>query len=326
MGEVYLDPATKSSSLHECAEPFPFELPFDERAHLPDLSQKKRLDCQAKVLSSDATPKVSSAVSDQLPQKPVLEPPSSFVLAFLMGAMGVLSEALSHFNDKQEIESVREEREKTHQELIGKMKKACDQEKYVHHWGVAFKLFSWLTSTASLFAGLVLMATGVGTVGGALLFFGGLISLGNQIMQETHGWQKVAELLPGDDEQKKQATVMWMQIGIGVFCLILAGAGIVYGGFAAYGQASGAAMALFGSTITTAVGVCSIGRAVTEYLYYNRMADSKKLETRLIALEHQQDDLSEQVKTDFVKNYFELISKVFGFLRQINHSHQRAWR
>lgn len=263
------------------------------------------------------------------PRKPFLEPPKIgvFALYYILDKMGIYSESTSYYQYKQEVETNEKDRTAAHQQMMSEMQKALDKEKQSARWGVALKVFSWMTSMTSILSGAVMIATGVGAVAGAILLVGGVISITNQIMEMTRGWEKVAEILPGDDMEKKRALVTWMQLGIAVLCLILAGAGVVFGGFGAVQGALSAASNFISGVAMVATGAITIGKGVEDYHYKYRLSDAKKHEINLVRLKHQRHDLIEKMEDspDRLLNYYESLARNLGFLEEMNRAYQRAW-
>lgn len=270
----------------------------------------------------------SESSSDSM--KPILESPSveSISLGFMLDKVGIRSEHLSALDYKERLEAIQRENEEVHKLRIEELRKSIEKEKESIRWGTAIKVFSWMASFVSLLGGIIMVATGIGAIAGSLLIVGGVISLGNQLMEETGGWKKVIELLPGDDFEKKQAVVTWIQIGIAVLSLILSGAGVLIGGFSVFGEASTIANLLIGGVAAIGMGITTIGKGVEDYLYYNCLSEAKKYEKRKEELRMAREDLMDSVEEtpERLTDYYDSMARLLGFLEEINRSYQRAWK
>lgn len=279
----------------------------------------------AEKVSHDSSQSVATTTS-----KPFLPPPkmSLFALYYILDKMGLASECQSWSLNKQEITENDKETTAVHKKFLEELKVAMAKEEETERWGVMVKAFSWIGSFLAMITGAFLIATGVGAVAGALLIVGGLINIGSQIMEIAGGWKKIVELLPGDDSEKKRATIAWMQIGITLLSLIISGAGVVFGGFAQVGQGMSTAMACVGAVATAAGGATQIGFGETQKQYYDARAEAQKYEVILARLKHTKQDLMEPVEDapDRLAKIFQSLTETMGFEREINNAFQKAWR
>jgi|GEM_PF-3477667 len=254
-------------------------------------------------------------------KKPELTPPKIgvFALYFILTKMGILSDGTSNFSYKKEIECVDAETTETHKKRLDEIKEAIKKEKEAARWGVAVKVFSWIASFFGIIAGIALIATGIGAVAGAMMIAGGVIQIASQVMELSGGWSKVADMLPGEDSEKKRAVISWMQIGIAVLCLILSGVGIVCGGFSNFGEAMQMAMGVLGGIASMGYGATTIGEGVTGFFYKNRMAEIKRFDLRLAQLRHMRKDLMEKVEwgVDRLEQLFEDLARSLEFEEEL---------
>lgn len=250
-------------------------------------------------------------------KKPILERPRTgvFALYYILTKMGIYSDGTSNFSYKKEIEMVNEETTTAHKLRLDGLKLAIEQEQSAAQWGIASKVFSWIGSMVGIIAGIALIETGVGAVAGAMLVAGGLIQITNQILELTGGWKKIAELLPGDDPDKKRAVISWMQIGIAVLCLILSAAGVIWGGYSNLSEAMQTAMAVFGGIAAMGHGVTTIGEGISGFMYKDKMSDVKRYERVLAELKHKRRDLMERVEwgVDRLEQLFEDLAQALEF-------------
>ena len=263
-------------------------------------------------------------------KKPALAPPKIGVLAlyFILTKMGIFSDGVANFAYKKEVELIDAETTETHKKKLEEMKEAIKKEKESEHWGIASQLYSWLASLVSIISGIVLIATGVGVVAGALLIAGGLIQLTSQLLELTGGWQKIAALLPGEDSAKKAAVIRWMQIGIAVLCLVLAGAGTLWTGYSHVSEVLSKATQLMGAIGTMGQGVVAIGAGVSEYHHKDKMGDIMKQDRRLAQLKHMRDDLMDKVEggVDRLEKLFEDLAQALEFDEELFQADQIFYR
>lgn len=264
------------------------------------------------------------------PHKPVLERPrlGIFALYYILTKVGLISDARSHFETKQTIQLNEEETLKTHKERIEELKKVIKNEKSTKRWSIGVQVFSWFTSFLGIMTGVALIMTGVGAVAGALLMVAGLITVTNQIMQLTGAWRKLAEKLPGDDPQKKQKAILWMQIGITVLCFILSGAGVVFGGLNAVKEASQASSLVMGGVIMMGYGTTNLGEGISNYLYRNRLAQIRKHMIKLEQLKNDRKDLQEKVEHSVsrIEQLFEELAHALEFEVELFKCNQKVIR
>lgn len=286
----------------------------------PDKKKKKSISGIAATSAnkSQPTPQVySEGGTEKLMQKPSLQKPKTgvFALYYILTKIGILSDGTSNFSYKKEIETVDSETTKAHKKRLDELKEAIEKEQAAQKWGIATKVFSWIGSLIGIIAGIALIATGVGAVAGAMMIAGGLIQITNQILEITGGWKKIAELLPGDDPEKKRAVINWMQIGIAVLCLILSGVGIIWGGYSNFGEAMQTARAVFGGIAAMGHGATTIGEGVTVFMFKDKMAEVKRYDKIIAELKHKRRDLMERVEwgVDRLEQLFEDLAKSLEF-------------
>lgn len=248
---------------------------------------------------------------------PILEPPRTglFALYYILTKIGIISDAMTHWEAKQDIQSTQEEIDKRHRERIAQMQKTLAKEAQAQRWGLSIKVFAWLGALMGLIAGITMVISGVAAVSGALLVAGGVIMLTNQVLEVTGGWNKIAEALPGDDPVRKRAVITWMQIGLTVLCLILTGAGAIFGGYATVSEAMGQFMAVFGGVIMLGQGVSTVSQGIVLYQHKESIAETKRHSRHLVMLKHRREDLMHKVDDGIerIKQLFEEMVKVLDF-------------
>jgi len=288
-------PLSPSHQIHVA----PHEIALQRRQEDGDHQQQHDAKSEAieESLSSSLTSRRITADTTPWNEFPHLEPPriGVFALYYILTKLGIISDASSHWETKENIQANHQDMETLHQARLEEMKKQLEKENSSKRWGISVKVFSWLTSFMSIVTGAVLMITGAAAVAGALLVAGGVVSLTNQILEVTGGWEKIAGALPGDNPEKKRSVVLWMQIGISVLCLILSLAGVLFGGWHYVKDAMSQFMGVFGGMIITAQGVSTIGQGISLYLQRESMAHNRDYLRRLTQLRYQREDLSEKM-------------------------------
>lgn len=254
-------------------------------------------------------------------KRPLLNPPKVgvFALYYILTKMGIHSDGTSNFAQKKEIELLDTETNETHKKRLDELREVIKKEKENAQWGIAAKIFSWIGSLVAIISGIALIMTGAGAVAGAMLICGGLIQITSQILELSGGWKKISELLPGDDSEKKRAVLSWMQIGIGVLCLVLSGAGVLWGGFSNFGETMQTAMRLIGGIGTMGSAVTTLGVSVTSFFYCNRISEVKRYELELAKLKHKRKDLMERVEhgIDRLEQLFEDLARTLEFEEEL---------
>lgn len=263
--------------------------------------------------------------------KPILERPRTgiFALYHILTKIGIYSDGMANFSYKQEIETVNGETTEAHKMRLEALKIAMEKEASSSRWSVAAQVFSLIGSLIGIAAGIALIATGVGAVAGALMIAGGIIQICNQILEVSGGWKKIAEILPGNDPDKKRAVISWIQIGIAVLCLILSGIGVVFGGGIQVAETSSSLSTTLISTCSmTGQGVTSIGEGVTLFMFNNKMSDVKRYDKVLAELKHKRQDLMERVEwgIDRLEQLFEDLSQALEFEEELFRADQMVNR
>ncbi len=299
---------------------FPLYIKIDEKEE----GRRQGARDTAKAISKVKKKKVTWSASRQhtyhyqKPSKrPELEPPrlGIFALYYILSKLGILSDAASHWEAKEDIQKNQEELDKLHKLRLEEMQKAIKSEDKTKRWSISTQIFSWMGSFMAIITGVTMIMSGVGAIAGAMILTSGLFMLTNHILMITGGWDKICDKLPGDDKQKKKAVVTWMQIGITVLCLILSGAGGIFGGFGAVGEAMQHFQAVFGGIMMLAGGISSIGQGVTTYQHRNRMAEGLRYKRKMEQLKHKQEDLFEKAHAgvDRIHQLFKELSRALDF-------------
>jgi hypothetical protein len=263
-------------------------------------------------------------------KKPELTPPKVgiFALYYLLTKIGLLSDGASNFAYKKEVELIDLETTEIHKKRLEDIREGIKKEQETVRWGVAAKVFSWITSLIAIITGIALIATGVGAVGGAMLIAGGTLQIANQVMELAGGWKKVAEMLPGDDSEKKRAVISWMQIGIAVLCIVLSGAGVIWGGTANFLESMQTAMGFLSGMAIMGHGVTTIGEGIAGFMFKDKLADIKKFDIQLARLKHMRQDLMDKVEwgVDRLEKLFEDLAQALEFERELFQADQMLYR
>ncbi|MFZ0566328.1 MAG: hypothetical protein WAM28_09110 [Chlamydiales bacterium] len=262
--------------------------------------------------------------------KPRLAPPQIgvFALYYILTKIGILSDGASNFSYANEVSYLDRELTATRQKRLEELKAALSQEQSACRWSIAYKVFSWLVSMLGLLTGAAMISSGVGAFGGAMLMAAGIIQMTNQIMEITGTWQKIAAKLPGDDPDRKRAIISWIQIGITVLCLILAGSGLLFGGFNRVQQVMGEIsmnLLLFQAIAQIGQAITSFGVGLTSSKYLDKLAEVRKYDIKLEKLKYNRRDLIERVDWGInrLEQLFEDLARVLGFYTELFRAEQR---
>ena len=300
----------------------------DQQQQQEQREQQKKKRTIDKIQASCAA-KAESNSGDFKQKKLQLPPPGadSFALMFDLEKLELLGESHSFAESKEEIKALDIETTAIHKMMMEEMKDAIKNQKSAKTWGVMASVFSWLGSITAMITGIALIATGVGVIAGSLLIAGSVITISNQIMQMTGAWGKVKDLLPGDNDEEKQAVINWIQIAITIFCLILAGAGIIFGGFSQLGEAVSSAMQLIGGGAAAAGGITALAQGIHDFLQRDHLGEAKIYESRIASLKHRREDLMETVDDgpERLEHIFDFLARILGLRDEINASYQAAW-
>lgn len=259
-------------------------------------------------------------------QKPQLAPPKLgiFALYYILTKIGIFSDGASTFANKKEIEILDVETTETHQKRLKEMQVSIEKERSSSRWGITVQMFSWMGSLFGIISGVTLIITGVGAVAGAMLIAGGVIQITSQILQITGGWSKIADLLPCGTSEQKRAAISWMQIGIGVLCLILSGAGAVWGGFSNFGEGMAIASRMIGGIAMMGGGIATIGQGISGFMFKNTLAEVSRYDWLLAQLKHRRQDLMEKMEEgiDHLEKLFEDLANSLEFDVEIHKADQ----
>lgn len=269
-------------------------------------------------------------ISSDFSKKPVLEPPRMgiYALYYILTKIGLVSDALSHWEAKQTLMSNDEQLQKLHKERLEQLEKNLKNEKACERWSVATKVFGWVASFMGLVTGCALMLTGVGAVCGALLVAGAVIGLCNNLLEETGAWQKIAEKLPGQDPEKKRAIISWIQIGLSVFALTLSAAGGICSGWTVLSEAMNNFMAVFGGVAMIGSSISTIGQGVTLYLHKDRLAYFRQNAFDLTQIKNDRQDNLDKAEAGLarLKQLLEDLGKILDFENELFRSSQTILR
>jgi|GEM_PF-2421170 len=236
-----------------------------------------------------------------------------FCVYYILTKLGFFAAAANHHVNQQNIKALDQESTKIRTERIEELRELHAKAKITNRWGLLTKVITWFTSITTILTGVTLCLTGAGAFAGGMLVLAGLISLTNQLLEITGGWQKIAEEIGGDDPEKTRAMIMWMQIGITVLCMVLAGGSAVFAGFDVLKGAMGTIASSFNIAATIGIGTVIICKGMTEKEYWDRMAYVKKHDRQLREIKHRREDLMEISQTAF-ENTTELMESFHRIL------------
>lgn len=264
----------------------------------------------------------------QAPELPAPELPSFFGLYFMLDKLQIQSESSSYGFARQEIDELDKRLEKVHQDRIEQLKKARTKEKQVERWSIFAKTMTIMASVSGIFSGVALIATGAGAIAGAMLIVAGIFAISTQIMELTGGWNKVADLLPGDDVDQKRGIISWLQIGVAVFSIILSVVTFIFGGFFTLSESMKIVMQAFNGIVSIAQGVATIGAGSISFQYKNRLANINEFDMALTELRYMREDLMELIEStaDRMEKMIEYIGETLSIQKEIFKSQEMVWR
>lgn len=300
---------------------------WNERTHEREKGnqQEQQEDSKEEEKIASVRGKVSSSTRNQedlmAAIKPQLRPPKLgvFALYYILTKMGLTSDSLSSFSCRKELELVDAETTMTHKLRLACMEEAAKKEQSVARWDIATKTYSWMITIIGIVTGGILIATGVGAVAGALLIAGGILQLTNQILEITGGWIKIADLIPEESPEKKRAIISWIQIGIAVLGLILAGLATVWGGYTHLGEAMQNAMYAISGIGYIAYGVTLIGTGIVNFTRYEKRSETMQHKIKLAQLKYERQELMEKLELGLerLEQLFENLTQALDFEREL---------
>lgn len=283
--------------------------------------EKQRPSKKIKVIRIDATTSAGSSHQDT----GNVHHRYSFVTGVIEGIalslcitkLSLRSEQLSIAGTKEKIEAIDGESSDIRKARLKTLAEANKKEKACKKWSIMTKVMSWLISATTLVAGLALMATGAGVGAGALLFFGGFLSITNQLLEITGGWNYFASKLD-TESAKSRSIIMWIQVTITSLSIVLAGAGAIFGGISAMKEAFTTAQMLFAGIANAGVGTLMISIAIINKDFYQKQAKIKSYEKDQELLKHERSDLFEI----FEKHAEETEDIYSSYIRMMKMHHQ----
>lgn len=289
----------------------------DQGQHQEEKEEKLRVAKNANVAANNGDSRTQQNTQSNKIKKPELKRPKLgiFALYYILTKIGIWSDSTSNFSYKKEVELIDFEMTETYKKRLDEIREGVKKERENVRWQIAMTVFSWIGSITAIVAGITMLASGVGAVAGAMLVVGGLIQIGSQLLEITGTWRKIADILPGEDSEKKRAVINWMQIGIAVLCLALSGFGAIWGGFSNLQEAMSLAMSAIGGVVATAHGAATIGEGISKFMHKNKLADIKKYDIKLTRLKHTRHDLMEKMDwgVDRLSQLFEDLARALEF-------------
>lgn len=282
---------------------------------------------QEKATHSSSKPFLPAPVAN-----PLYSSVSVFYMFLQMIKDSMESESGSFTNSKKQIEKDDLEMQELVRTEAVNRREAAEKEKQANRWGILAKIASWFANIFSIVAGVVICATGAGALAGGMLIAAGVVGLGSQIMETAGGWKKIKELLPGDDDSKKEAVCTWIQIAISVLGLILAGVSFGVGaggpGISVLGSALTTVFSTLGGITQGATAIAGLGTTVNKFLFNDKLVDAKKVEKEIIYRKYLREDAQHSLDLSLQRllEYFQMLSKHFLHLEEMFHADQSIIR
>ena len=270
---------------------------------------------------------------NSLLEKPELEPPqlpklTLFAFVFILDKLRILSESYSYQVSKEDLKAMDEELNLAHNERLEFLKTSKEKEKQVEKWTIFSKITIIMTSLTGVVSGIGLIATGAGVVAGTLLLVAGVLNIASQVMDVTRGWNQVAELLPGDDLEKKRAIVSWIQIGITALSLMLAAVTFIVGGYATLSESMKIAMKAVGGITLAGQSLASVGIGVSSYRFKHGLADLQENNSTLFYMRALRQEVMEIVEglAEHLEKMLEYLNENLSLQRETFKVEQMSWR
>jgi len=293
-------------------------------------TKKRNCDFDAvSLFNSDYIPTTNFNDDVIIGDKPSLDAPQLdlFRLCFVVDLLCLKAEEKSYLSSKAEVASIDEKTKVCHAKKIEALHKAIKMEKQSYRWGIMQKTTGWVASMTGIILGATLIATGAGAVAGSLIMAAGVVTLTMSVMEVFGVWQKVTDLLPGDDPEKKRAVTMWIQLGVAVFCLGAGVVGMIFGGgLSSVQESMGAVMQVFGGIATCAGGVGTLGRGVSDYRFKNKLADSKGFELQLELMQNEREDLLDLLENgvERLEKFYEMMGSTLKLYKKVFYAQESA--
>lgn len=236
---------------------------------------------------------------DKVPKSgPKLPPPrlGMITLYYVLTKLGLISDARGLASEKQELDALDESRQALFKERVEEIKKAQKDAQANKRWSVAKQIFYWALAFTGLITGIGLIVSGGALLAGSLMLAGGLLAVTNQIMMTTGAWEKIIEKLPGENPEKKKAVVFWMQMGITVLALVLAGGATTCAGYAQVGQMVGSLQQMSMAGMASGYSICMLGIAITQSRHKQKLAEIKRREKKLAEVEFIRTDIVDSMR------------------------------
>lgn len=201
--------------------------------------------------AADSHPQPTAAGEGYVMKKPTLSPVRR-ILAVNQEVLA-LSEKMLEGNITQ-IGDFRIELSELTQKQAERMHESLKHHEKSRFWGILAKIGSVILSAASVVFGVTLISTGAGVVMGGAMVAAGLAAIANVAMDETGGWDFVAQQMFRENQEHRILFRALVPAAVGVVCGLatLGGTGI-----------AGAALGIGGRLATVAQVAGSLAVGIT---------------------------------------------------------------
>ncbi len=286
-----------------------------------DVVKRRQTDFDAVDLTEEYNPVCRFEDDFVLGDPPLLDAPRPLdKLCYLIDLQLLRAEEKSYGFAREEATDIDRRNKTFNEKKIEAMHEAIRKEKQYKRWGTLQAVIGWVAPMSGIVVGGALIFSGSGAVAGSMILASSVIALTMSVTETFGLWQKLTNLLPGDDPDKKRAVMMWTQLGVAVFCAGVSGVGMMCGGgFSAIKESMGAVMQVFSGLATAAGGVGVIGRGITGYQFKNRLADSKHFEAQIKVLQHEREDLSDLLENgvERIEEFYKMLSSTLKLQRKV---------
>ncbi|MDR3624447.1 MAG: type III secretion system translocon subunit SctE [Chlamydiales bacterium] len=233
---------------------------------------------------------------------PILPKPKEFNLDYMFLRLQEAQGDLTRAELQNQTTRIEEEAKKVRdlRELrTKKVQEAAEKVSSTKSWGLLVRAATVFTSLVSIGIGITAVATGAGLFAGVAMIVAGSAMLANEVASELKLWDKLADILAGNDKKQKERILyhleLWIALGTALISVLSLSAGstaVLKNGVKV------AQMALQGGSQVIS-GVASFGRTMNEQNRLYLEHEVKKLDGRVKFVSKSRETLTEHLTSSF---------------------------
>jgi hypothetical protein len=139
-----------------------------------------------------------------------------------------IAEEIMEYN-MHEVEEHRSTLEVLRSRQIEKLQNTLKAQDFNGFWSILAKVGSIILGALSTIMGFVLLSSGAGTIVGGAMIAAGVLSLTNSALEESGGWDFIAEKLSNENDELRRKLRFLLPAAIGVICGIIGIGGTIAG-------------------------------------------------------------------------------------------------